>query len=57
MEAKNISDVADNFYTQKKQQIMELRSLALLDGLLPPMLQYMTRQTDLESAKQTAEGC
>ena len=53
MEAKNISDVADNFYTQKKQQIMELHSLALLDGLLPPMLQYKDKAVDrLESANR-----
>lgn len=39
-DAKNIMSTADNFYVQKKQQIAEYQSLALLDGLLPPMLQY-----------------
>ena len=39
-EAKNIINTADNFYMQKKQQIAEYKSLALLDGLLPLMLQY-----------------
>ena len=37
--ARNISAGADSFYTQKKQQIQERSSLALLDGLVPPMLQ------------------
>lgn len=37
---KAISDKADTFYTQKKQQIATLESLALLDGLIPPMLQH-----------------
>ncbi len=36
---KMIQD-ADNFYSQKKQQIAAYTSLALLDGLMPPMLQY-----------------
>lgn len=31
---------ADDFYTQKKQRVGELKSLALLDGLIPPMLTY-----------------
>lgn len=53
MEAKNISDIADNFYAQKKQQIAELRSLALLDGLLPPMLQYKDETVEkMEMAKR-----
>jgi len=52
-EYKNIIDVADNFYDQKKKQIAELRSLALLDGLLPPMLQYKDDTVDkLEQAKK-----
>ena len=37
---KNIIQAADTFYDQKKHQITELKSLALLDGLIPPMLQY-----------------
>lgn len=52
-EFKNIVNIADNFYSQKKQQINELRSLALLDGLLPPMLQYKDDTVDkLEQAKK-----
>lgn len=31
---------ADTFYAQKKERIAEVTSLALLDGLLPPMLTY-----------------
>jgi len=37
---RNIVAVADTFYTQKKERIAELMSLALLDGLLPQMLTY-----------------
>ena len=52
-EAKTISDIADNFYGQKKAQIAELRSLALLDGLLPPMLQYKDETVEkMEMAKR-----
>lgn len=39
-DVKNIITRADDFYTQKKERINELKSLALLDGLLPPMLTY-----------------
>ena len=39
-ECKGISDKADTFYTQKKQQITADNSLALLDGLVPPMIQH-----------------
>lgn len=46
-----VSD-ADQFYGQKRKQIAELHSLALLDGLLPPMLQKKDRiVADLERAK------
>lgn len=37
---KDLVATADNFYSQKKERIAELRSLALLDGLVPPMLTY-----------------
>lgn len=39
-DTKDISAKADTFYMEKKQRIGELQSLALLDGLLPPMLTY-----------------
>lgn len=39
-DTKTISEKADKYYDEKKEQIRELRSLALLDGLIPPMLQY-----------------
>ena len=38
--ARNISNTADNYFTQKKQQITSYQTLALLDGLVPPMWQY-----------------
>ncbi len=38
--ARNISNTADNYFTQKKQQIASYQTLALLDGLKPPMWQY-----------------
>ena len=39
-DTKDISAKADTFYMQKKQRVGELQSLALLDGLVPPMLTY-----------------
>jgi len=39
-DARDAIEKADNFYVQKKNAIATMTSLALLDGLLPPMLQY-----------------
>ena len=38
--ARNVSNTADNYFTQKKQQIASYQTLALLDGLVPPIWQY-----------------
>ena len=38
--ARNISNTADNYFTQKKQQLASYQTLALLDGLVPPIWQY-----------------
>ena len=38
--ARSISNTADNYFTQKKQQIASYQTLALLDGLIPPIWQY-----------------
>lgn len=38
--ARNISNTADHYFTQKKQQIASYQTLALLDGLVPPIWQY-----------------
>ena len=46
-DARRVSDTADAFYAQKKQRIQELESLALLDGLTPPIIQ----QKDTACAK------
>jgi hypothetical protein len=40
IDTKNLVAAADTFYSQKKERIAELKSLALLDGLVPPMLTY-----------------
>ncbi|MBQ6528949.1 MAG: BREX system P-loop protein BrxC, partial [Clostridia bacterium] len=37
---ENVTQTADHFYDQKKQQIAQYKSLALLDGLVPPMILY-----------------
>lgn len=37
---RSILQKADDFYTQKKQRIAETKSLALLDGMMPPMWTY-----------------
>ena len=38
--AKNISNTADNYFAQQKQKISSYQTLALLDGLVPPIWQY-----------------
>ena len=38
--ARNISNTADNYFTQQKQKIASYQTLALLDGLVPPIWQY-----------------
>lgn len=38
--ARNVSNVADSFFTQKKQQIDSYQTLALLDSLVLQMWQY-----------------
>jgi len=38
--ARNISNTADNYFAQKKEQIASYQTLALLDGLVPPIWQY-----------------
>lgn len=40
MDAKSVVTTADTFYDQRKQRIAGLQSLALLDGLVPPMLTH-----------------
>lgn len=46
LKAKDIVLKADEYYSQKRQQVKELQSLALLDGLIPPMLQYKDTTVD-----------
>ena len=38
--ARNASNTADTYFTQQKQKIASYQTLALLDGLVPPMWQY-----------------
>ena len=45
-DARRISETADKFYDQKKEQIATTTELALLDGFIPPMWQY--KDTTLE---------
>ena len=40
LKAKDLITRADEFYAQQKQKVRDYQSLALLDGLIPPMLQY-----------------
>ena len=44
-QTKAVSDKADSFYTQKKEQIAAEKSLALLDGLSVPMWSYKDQAT------------
>lgn len=39
-DARAVSNKADTFFAQKKEQIADTKVLALLDGLVPPMWQY-----------------
>lgn len=44
--ARAISNKTDSFFAQKKEQIAEIKVLALLDGLVPPMWQYKDEVCD-----------
>ena len=39
-DARKISNTADNYFTQQKQKIATYTTLALLDGLMPPIWHY-----------------
>ena len=43
---KDLVSKADDYYTQQKKKVEDYRSLALLDGLIPPMLQYKDKAVD-----------
>ena len=38
--ARYLIDKADTYFSQQKEKVRSYQSLALLDGLIPPMLQY-----------------
>ena len=38
--ARGLIDKADTYFSQQKEKVRSYQSLALLDGLIPPMLQY-----------------
>ena len=50
---KDLVTRADEYYTQQKQKVDDYRSLALLDGLIPPMLQYKDKAVDRIEVLQT----
>ncbi len=53
---KKIIESADNYYTQKKEQIAEYKTLISLDGLQPQMLQYQQDAMDrIEALKKSPE--
>lgn len=53
--AKQISDKADVFYSQKKMQIAASECLALMEGMIPPMWQYKDEVLDrMEMATRPA---
>jgi len=54
--AGSIVTKADAYYVQKREQIAGYTSLALLDGLVPPMLQFMDRTcASIEALKRPPE--
>ena len=50
--ARMISNKADTFFAQKKEQIADTKVLALLDGLVPPMWQYKDETCERMEALQ-----
>ena len=55
-DTREIINRADTFYKQKMDTIASMTSLALLDGLIPPMLQYKdTACEKLENLKRPIE--
>lgn len=40
LKVKDLVECADEFYTQQRKKVQDYQSLALMDGLIPPMLQY-----------------
>lgn len=40
LEVKSISDIADNYFAQRKSEISDSKSLALLDGMVQRILSY-----------------
>ncbi len=52
-EVKAVIQSADNYYNQKKEQVAEYTSLALLDGLLPQMVQFQNNAVNqIETLKK-----
>ena len=47
---RSVVEKADAYYTQQRQKITSLQSLALLDGLVPPMLAYKDQACELLDA-------
>ena len=55
-DTREIINKADTFYKQKMDTIATMTSLALLDGLIPPMLQYKDSACErLENLKRPIE--
>ena len=55
-DTREIINKADTFYKQKMDTIANMTSLALLDGLIPPMLQYKDSACEkLENLKRPVE--
>ena len=40
LKVRDLIDKADTYFSQQKEKVRSYQSLALLDGLIPPMLQY-----------------
>jgi len=50
---KDLVTKADEYFSQQRQKVKDFQSLALLDGLVPPMLQYKDTAVDrIEIAQQ-----
>ena len=57
LRAKDLVAKADEYYAQQKQKVNDYKSLALLDGLFPPMLQYKDTAVErIQIAVTSQEG-
>ena len=53
IKVKDVCAIADEYFSQQRTKVQSLQSLALLDGLVPPMLQYKDQTIERIEANLT----